>query len=206
MAKKSEKLTHFSTEELLSAHRQFDTLYDENVESPGEYMERKRNRDMHRLILCIMENELDAVKRDIFGRVFFYGEKFSDIAERTGLSQSSVYKHYDKALKTIGKALKYVMVYQNVFTRDIMMPLQRMRDSAFLASKRVYPHAFALRLSRLMEKENVGKDKLCETLVLDRNRFGKISCGKLEPVAGEIVLLSGFFGVSTDYILKGDLT
>jgi len=206
LAKKSEKLTHFSTEELLSAHRQFDTLYDENIESPREYLERKRNRDMHKLILCIMENELDTVKSDIFARVFFYGEKFSDVAEKTGLSQASVYKHYDKAVKKIGKALKYVMLYQDVCTRDIMMPLQRMRDSAFLASGRVYPHAFALRLSRLMEKENVGKDKLCETLVLDRNRFGKIFCGKLEPVAGEIVLLSGFFGVSTDYILKGDLT
>lgn len=206
MAKKSEKLTHFSTEELLAANRQFDTLYDENIESPAEYLERKRNRDMHRLILRIMENEMDAVKRDIFSRVFFYGEKFSDIAEKTGISLSAVYKHYDKAVKTIGSALKYVMLYQDVCARDIMMPLQRMRDGAFLASGRVYPNAFALRLSSLMEKENVGKDKLCETLVLDRNRFGKISCGKIEPVAGEIVLLSGFFGVSTDYILKGDLS
>ncbi len=206
MTKKPEKLTRFSTEELLSAHRQFDTLYDENIESPREYMERKRNRDMHKLMQCIMDNELDSFKRDIFARVFFYGEKFSDIAEETGLSLSAVYKHYDMALKIIGKALKYVMLYQHVCTRDIMMPLQKMRDSAFLASKRVYPNSFALRLSRLMEKENIGNEKLCESLVLDRNRFGKISCGKLEPVAGEIVLLSGFFGVSTDYILKGDLT
>lgn len=205
MAKKSEKLTHFSTEELLVARRQFDPLYEENIESPGEYLERKRNRDMHNLIHCIMENELDEVKRDIFTRVFFCREKIPDIAERMGVSQKAVYKHYEKAIKTIGEALKYVVLYQDMCTHDAMTPLQRMRDGAFLASKRAYPHAFALRLSRLMEKENVGKDKLCETLVLDRNRFGKIFCGKLEPVAGEIVLLSGFFGVSTDYILKGDL-
>ena len=206
MAKKPEKSIRFSMEELLASDRQFDTLYDENIETPAEYMERKRNRDMHNLIVKIMNEELDEVKRDIFARVFFYGEKFSDVAEDAGISQSAVYKQYDKALKTIGSCLKYVMLYQNVCSKDIMMPLQKMRDNAFLASKSVYPHAFALRLSRLMERENIGKDKLCNTLKLDEIRFGKIFRGKLEPVAGEIVLISGFFGVSTDYILKGDLT
>lgn len=206
MAKKPEKSIHFSTEELLASRRQFDTLYDENIESSAEYMQRKRNRDMHNLIMKIMDDELDLMKRDIFERVFFYGEKFADIASDAGISQSAVYKQYDKALKTIGRALKYVMLYQDVCTKNIMTPLQKMRDEAFLASRRVYPHAFAMRLSRLMEKENVGTDKLCKTLMLDEMRFGKIFRGKLEPVAGEIVLISGFFGVSTDYILKGDLT
>lgn len=206
MAKKPEKSIRFSAEELQASKRQFDTLYDENIETPSEYMERKRNRDMHNLIVKIMDNELDRVKRDIFERVFFYGEKFSDIALSSGVSQSTVYKHYDKALKTIGSCLKYVLLYQNVCTRDIMMPLQKMRDNAFLASGRVYPHAFALRLSRLMEKENISPEKLCKALMLDEIRFRKISHGTTEPVAGEIVLISGFFDVSADYILKGDMT
>ena len=193
-------------EEIGAFRKQFDTLYDENIESPYEYMKRKRNRDMRTLIVRVVEDELDGVRRDVFERVFFCGEKIADIALSSGISLSAVYKHYDKALKTVGSCLKYVLLYQNVCTKDVMMPLQKMRDGAFAASKRVYPHAFALRLSRLMERENISPEKLCKALMLDEIRFGKISRGKTEPLAGEIVLISGFFGVSADYILKGDVT
>lgn len=206
MTKRPEKLIHFSTAEQMAAHKQLDTLYDECIESPDEYMERKRNRDMQKLVRLVMKNELEGRKGDVFSRVFFYGEKFSDIAEEMNISLSAVYKYYDSAVRIISDSLKYVLLYQDIAEQDIMMPLQRMRDSAFLSSGRAYNCAFPMRLSRLMERENIDKDKLCSSLMLDRNRFGKIFVGKLEPVAGEIVLISGFFGVSTDYILKGDMS
>ncbi len=204
MTKRPEKSSHFSIEEQLIAQRQFDALFDEHIESPGEYMERKRSRDMQRLVRLVVENELDSRRVDVFSRAFFYGEKISDIAENMGISLSAAYKYYDSAVRTISDSLKYVLIYQNITVQDVMMPLQKMRDSAFIASNGAYSNAFPLRLSRLMERENVSKDKLCSSLDLNRNRFGKIFVGKLEPVAGEIVLISGFFGVSTDYILKGD--
>lgn len=206
MTKKPEKTKHFSSEELLEADRQFDTLYDENIETPTEYLERKRSRDMYKLILYIMENELDKIKKDIFVRIFFYGEKICDISEDTGLQPSTIYKHYDKALKTIRKSLKYVQVYQNACRKDKMMPIEKMRDGAFLALKNFSSHTISMRLSRLMERENIGQGELCRFLEIDERRFREFFYGKILPDAGEIVSLAGFFGVSTDYILKGDLS
>ncbi len=206
MTKKPVNLTHYSSEELLAASGQFDTLYDASIETPHEYMRRKRNRDMRKIISCVMENELDEIKRNIFTKVFFCEEKFSDIAEETGLSLSAVYKHYDKALSVIEKSLKYVMLYQNACKKDRMMPLERMKDQAFSSVKKVSYPAIIMRLSRLMEKENVEEESLCTSLGFESEHFNRIFRGKDKPNAEEIVLIAGFFGVSTDYILKGDLS
>lgn len=206
MTKKPVNLTNFSSEEILAAAGQFDTLYDKNIETPSGYMERKRNRDMQKLICCVVENELDKVKREIFMKVFFWGEKFSDVAEETGLSSAAVYKNYDKALKKIRSSLKYVRFYQNGCKWDRLMPLESMRNNAFLALRSMSESAIVMRLSRLMEKENLVTENLSDSLGLDRNHLEKIFLGEIEPRAGEIVLFAGFFGVTTDYILKGDLS
>lgn len=206
MTKKPVNLTRFSSEEILAAAGQFDTLYDKNVETPSGYMERKRNRDMQKLICCVVENELDKVKREIFMKVFFWGEKFSSVAEETGLSSSAVYKHYDKALKTIRSSLKYVRFYQNGCKWDRLMPLESMRNNAFLALRAVSESAIVMRLLRLMEKENLVKENLCYALGFDENCLEKIFLREIQPSVQEIVLFAGFFGVTTDYILKGDLS
>lgn len=206
MTKKPVNLTHYSSEELLAAAGQFDTLYDKNIEAPSDYMERKRNRDMLKIVFCVIENELDEIKREIFMKVFFDGEKISDIAEETGLCPSTVYKHYEKALKIIQSSLKYLRLYQNACRKERMMPLESMKKGAFVALKNVSSPAIVMRLSRLMEKENVEKEKLRTSLGFEKNHFNKIFLGSVQPNAEEIVMFAGFFGVSTDYILKGDLS
>ncbi len=205
MTKKPVSLTHFSSEELLAAAGQFNTLYDKEIETPVEYIHRKRERDMRKVINFIVENELDKTKREIFTKVFFGGEKISDVAEKIGMTYSGAYKNYDKALKIIGENLKYVNFYQNVSKYDRMKPLEIMKNNAFSALKELSYSAVIMRLTRLMERDNINGEKLCNSLGFDEKRFEEIFDGKIHPCADEIVLLAGFFGVSTDYILKGDL-
>ena len=206
MTKKPVSLTHFSSEELLTAAGQFNTLYDKEIETPVEYIRRKRERDMRKVINFIVENELDETKREIFTKVFFEGEKISDIAEELGMTSSGVYKHYDRALKIIGDSLKYVNFYQNVCTYDRLKPLESMKNDALSALKEFSYPAVIMRLIRLMEKDNINGEKLCNSLGFDEKRFEKIFGGKIHPCTDEIVLFAGFFGVSTDYILKGELS
>lgn len=206
MTKKPVSLTHFSSEELLTAAGQFNTLYDRDIETPADYIRRKRERDMRKVIGFVVENELDETKRRIFTGVFFRGERIADVAEKLGISPSGAYKHYEKSLKIIRDSLKYVNFYQNVSKDDRMKPLESMRDNAQSALKTLSYPALSMRLKRLMDKENVRAEILCSSLGLDEERFEKIFCGKLHPFADEIVMLAGFFGVSTDYILKGDLS
>lgn len=206
MAKKPLSLTRFSSEEIIGAYKQFDNLYDDGIEAPREYLERKRSRDMQKIIRSIVENELDSTKREIFCRVFFDGEKINTVADELGICQSNAYKHYDKALKVIEQNLKYVLLYQNCCRLDRLTPLEKMKTDAFQTLKTMSVSAIAMRLFRLMQKENVEKKSLCRFLGFDEGHFDRIFCGALQPNAEEIVLLSGFFGVSADYILKGDLT
>lgn len=206
MAKKPVKLTPFSSEELLTAAGQFNTLYDKEIETPVEYILRKRERDMRKVINFIVENELDETKRDIFTKVFFEGEKISDIAEKKEMTSSGVYKHYERALKIIGDCLKYVNFYQNTCMYDRMKSLESMKNNAFSSLKGFSYPAVIMRLIRLMKRDNVNGAKLCKSLSFDEKRFEKIFDGKIHPCTDEIVLFAGFFGVSTDYILKGDLS
>ncbi len=206
MTKKPVSLSHFSSEELLTAAGQFNTLYDKEIETPAEYIHRKRERDMRKVIAFVMENELDKTKHEIFTKVFFGGEKISDIAEKMGITPSGVYKHYENAFRIIGESLKYVNFYQNVSKHDRMKTLESMKNNALSAFKELSYPAVTMRLSRLMERENIRTEMLCRSLGFDKKHLEEIFCGKIHPCTDEIVLLAGFFGVSTDYILKGDLS
>ena len=206
MTKKPVSLTYFSSEELMAAAGQFDTLYDESIESPSDYMQRKRERDMRKVIGFVVENELDETKRRIFTKVFFDGEKISDVAEKLNMTSSGVYKHYEKSLKIIGDSLRYVDFYQNVSREDRMKTLESMKKSSLSALKNMSYPAVSMRLIRLMEKENIQSEMLCTLLGFDKKRLDEIFYGKIHPFADEVVSLAGFFGVSTDYILKGDLS
>lgn len=206
MTKKSVSLTHFSSEEIAGAYKQFNNLYDESVETPLEYLERKRKRDMNNIIHLIIENELDSTKRKIFSSVFFGGEKISDVACQLGICLSNAYKHYDKALKIIEKNLKYVILYQNCCRHEKLTPLEQMKLRKAKALNASCRPAISMRIYRLMQKENVSKEDLCRCLDFEEKHFDGIFCGDIQPTAEEIVLLSDFFGVSSDYILKGDLS
>ncbi len=204
MTKKPCNPTQFLSGEMLSAKDEFNTLYDKNIEMPREYLERKRSRDMRTLILYVVENELDEARKVIFKRVFLEGEKINDVAQEMGICPSNVYKHYYKALKKIEQNLKYVVFYQNCCRNDKLKPLEVMKEYASSSLRMASSPAISMRLFRLMQKNNVNTQKLCECIGMREKRFRAIFQGEEQLTADEIALLSGFFGVTTDYILKGE--
>lgn len=185
-------------------NKEFDFLYDETIENPREYLERKRTRDMYSLICFIIENDLTQKRRNVFKKVFFKGEDFSTVAESLGISLSNTYKHYNGAVKDIREKLKYVVFYQNACEKDKMMPLEVMINRGAISRRNFSSSGVGLRLLRLMDKENIKKEKLCEFTGIDRKKFEEVLKGKIKLDAEEITTLSGFFSVTADYILKGD--
>ncbi len=206
MTKKARYSMQFLSEEVLSAEKEFNCLYDKNIEAPREYLERKRKRDMQKLILFVMENELDEIRKTVFRRVFFDGVKIADVAKEMGICTSNAYKHYEKALKKMEENLRYVVFYQNSCRNDRMMPLEMMRENAITSKKQTSMPVISMRISRLMERENITLAILCRCTGISRKRFDSIFRGENQLAADEITSLSGFFGVTTDYILKGDLS
>ncbi|MBQ7957551.1 MAG: transcriptional regulator [Clostridia bacterium] len=206
MTKKPRYSMQFLSGEVLSAEKEFDCLYDENLEAPQEYLERKRKRDMQKLILFIMENELDETRKTIFRRVFFDGVKIADVAKEMGICTSNAYKHYEKALKRMEENLRYVVFYQNSCRNDKLLPLEVMKQNAITSKSQTSLPVISMRISRLMAKNNITINNLCRCTGINRKRFESIFRGETQLAADEITSLSGFFGVTTDYILKGDLS
>lgn len=196
--------TQFSSEEILNARSEFDFYYDKNIENPGQYLERKRKRDMQNLICFIIENDLPQRGREVFKKVFFDGEKIKIVAESMGISSSNVYRYYNESLRIIKEKLKYVVFYQNSCEKDKMMPLEVMANKGAISRRNFSSSAVNMRLLRLMNRENIEKNILCRFAGLDANKFEEVLKGKEQLNAEEITALSGFFGVTADYILKGD--
>ncbi len=196
--------TQFSSEEILNARSEFDFCYDKNIENPRQYLERKRKRDMQNLICFIIENDLPQRGREVFKKVFFDGEKIKIVAESMGISSSNVYRYYNEALRIIKEKLKYVVFYQNSCEKDKMMPLEVMANKGAISRRNFSSSAVNMRLLRLMNRENIEKNILCRFAGLDANKFEEVLKGKEQLNAEEITALSGFFGVTADYILKGD--
>lgn len=205
LTKNLENLTHFSCDEVLSSQVVFDDWQEEDIEEEGEYLKRKRERAMRKTVEEIMKNELDELRREVFKSVFLYGEKMCDVAKRLGLSKAMAYRYYNQAVKTIGDNLKYVLLYRDGCI-DTVTPLKRMQERVTASLKNAYIKACPLRLLRLMEKENISPEKMCVSLGIEKKRLISILKGSVKPDADEVVLFSDFFGVSADYILKGDLT
>ncbi len=205
LTKKAENLTHFTSDDVLARQAVVFDFSEDSIENESEYIERRRERAMFGTVREIIENELDEIKRDIFVSMFFNGEKPTDVAKRLSMAVSTVYKHYRCALSTLEKSLKYVIYYCKA-CHDKLIPLGDMQKRARQSSESVYITALPMRLKRLMQRDNVSVDSMCGFSGVQKVRLEKILGGKITANADEIVLFSGFFGVSADYILKGDLT
>ncbi len=205
MTKKAEKLMQSAFEERLLKQMSFDDLQEEDIENEREFFERKRERAMLNTVKAVIEKELDGVRKDIFVSMFFDSEKPADISIRLGIAPSTVYKHYHKALEILEENLKYVLFYCKG-CNDKLTKLGDMQKRARDSAESVYISAIPMRLRRLMEKQNVSLESMCMSGAFQKPRLENILLGKLTANADEIVLFCGFFGVSADYILKGDLT
>ena len=62
---------------------------------------------------------------------------------------------------------------------------------------------FAERIQKLRKARGISQEELAEQLGVSRQAVGKYESGQSTPDIEKIILLSEFFGVTTDYLLKG---
>ncbi len=63
---------------------------------------------------------------------------------------------------------------------------------------------FAEKIQKLRKERSLSQDQLAATLDVSRQSISKWELGDDMPKVDKILLLSGFFGVSTDYLLHDD--
>ena len=60
---------------------------------------------------------------------------------------------------------------------------------------------FAVRLSELLQENNISKRKLAREINVSATSISDWSTGKIQPIAENIYLIAEYFQVSADYLL-----
>lgn len=172
-------------------------------ESPAEYAWRKREVDMALLLERAIISELTDAERTAVKLHWFKGESITQISDEKDISPSAVKRTLDRANEKLEKALSYVVYYQQNVLSESVVPLAVGRARVIAAARNALGKSAGERIALLRQSQCLTVEALCFATRISLSRLKKIESGG-DPDNSELVVLSEFFDVTTDYILKGE--
>lgn len=172
-------------------------------EAPAEYAWRKRSVDLAILLEGAIENELTALEREAIKEYWYNAKNLTQIAAEKGIAPSTVSVTLERAQGKLKKALGYAVRYQHDVSSESIIPLALGRARVIAAARNTVGGTPALRILRLRQSQNLSRDALSRATAIPSSRLERIENATASPDSEELISLSEFFAVSTDYILKG---
>jgi predicted DNA-binding protein YlxM (UPF0122 family) len=191
------------SDEIKISKKAYQNWEESKFESPVEYIERKREIDTAALLEDVLKNELTQIELQIVTLYYFKSFSLSQIASETGVHRSTVLRRLETVNHKIYSNLKYVIKYQNNTYSSSVIPIAIRNAMALNAAKASMPSSVGGRITRLMHIFKIDEDTLCACLKIEPKRLYRIINGHIEPCVSEVVKISAFFDVSTDYLLIG---
>lgn len=175
-----------------------------SCEAPAEYAWRKRSVDMALLLEQAIENELSAVEKSVIRDRWLESLSVREIALKRKSSPAAVSTTLKRAQEKLHKVLSYAVRYQNDTLNESIVPLELGRAKAIAAARSFSGGSVAERLANLRRRENLSREAQSRATDISAPRLASFEKGNAQPDLPELIVLSGFFGVTTDYILKGE--
>ena len=173
-------------------------------ETPAEYAWRKRGVDMAVLLEHAIENELSTAEKSAVRNHWFESMSVGEIAAMQGISSAAVSVTLKRAQSKLYKALRYAVAYQNNVGKESAVSLVLARARVVAAARNSTGNSLPERLRALRVAENLSREALEKVSSVSAVRFAAIENGIAEPHINEVIALSEAFGVTTDYLLKGE--
>lgn len=173
-------------------------------ETPAEYAWRKRGVDMAVLLEHAIENELSISEKSIVRNRWFEEMTVGEIAEMYGISTAAVSVTLKRAQDKLHHALRYAVAYQNNVCNESTVSLLLARARIVAAARNKNAENFRERLFGLRVAQNLTRDSLAKVSAVPVSRLTAFEAGKAEPHIKDLVALSEAFGVTIDYLLKGE--
>ncbi len=173
-------------------------------ETPAEYAWRKRDVDMSLLLERAIEDELTETEKEILKEYWFDSDSLKVIAERRKIKSPTVKGTLNRAEKKIERALRYVIFYQQGIMSESVISAVACRAKVIASARNSSTKNISERIRNLRVSQGVTVDKLQKATGIPKSRLDKIENGVVSDIS-DLVILSEFFGVTTDYILKGEI-
>ncbi len=173
-------------------------------ETPAEYAWRKRSVDLAVLLESAMEKELSETEKGMIRAFWFEGKSITVIAHERSISPAAVHSNLERAQLKLKNVLEYTVRYQNDILPDSsMIPLALAKARVVAAARSCNGKTAGERIRDLRLSENFSRSSLVKVLGISEKRLKSIEKSVVSPDVSETVAFSEFFGVTTDYILKG---
>ncbi len=172
-------------------------------ETPAEYAWRKREVDMAILLEKAIREELTQTEREIITEFWFNSESLTSIASKRNIKPPSVKGTLNRAQEKIENALRYAVCYQQNIMSETIIPVVVGRARVIAAARNSCSGSCGDRITRLRQSQSLSRETLESATGIPLSRISKIELGS-NPTADELVALSEFFDVTTDFILKGE--
>lgn len=191
-------------EEMKAAQLACCGRYCSACETPAEYAWRKREVDMALLLEKAIREELTETEREIITDFWFNSESLTRIAQKRGIKPPSVKGTLGRAQEKIERALRYAVCYQQDVMSETIIPAVVGRARVIAAARNASGGDSGNRITRLRQSQSMSVEKLERATGILACRIERLESG-CEPTASELISLSEFFDVTTDFILKGEL-
>lgn len=191
------------SEDILAAQRAYSNWEYSRVESPVDFVMRKRSVDLSLLLNEVIENELNKTEQSILQMFYYEKLSVSEIAKELCLNRSSVSRRLEAINEKIFCNLKYAVKLRYDRLDDCIFPLALREAFALCALQKSNPRSIGARIFRLRSLSKISCDELSKSIGIDIKRLSEIECGDENITVREAVCLCAYFNVSTDYILTG---
>lgn len=172
-------------------------------EAPAAYAWRKREVDMALLLEKAIENELTETERSIVEDVWYNSLSFSQIARNRGINPSAVKRTSERALERLEKVLKYVVFYQKNIMDESVIPVAVARARVIISARKTKSDDIGQRIRNLRLGQGLSLKIFSAATGISEKRIEEIEMGEM-LITRELLVLSDYFAVTTDYILKGE--
>lgn len=173
-------------------------------EAPAEYAWRKRDVDMAVLLEYAIENELSEAEKNTVRDTWFDSMSIAEISSKRGISPSAVSVTLKRAQDKLYHALGYAVKYQRGIPDETAVPLIIGRARVIASARAASGESLAQRVRDLRLSQNLSRRALGRGALISSGRIAAIESGKADPDLSELKALCAFFGVTADYIIKGE--
>lgn len=174
-------------------------------ETPAQYAWRKRDIDLSELLLVAIDEELTDAERNAVRLHWFDERSVTQISKLTQISPSAVSRTLERAKRKLYMSLRFVVQYQRNLSRTDLVPAAVEKAAAILANRLAAPDNYRDELQKLRITRNLPVESVEKFSGMKPGRLLLIESGKALPEPDELIALSGFFGVTTDKLLKGEI-
>ena len=173
-------------------------------ETPAEYAWRKRGVDMAILLEKAIEAELSESERKAVRAHWYESMSVKEIAASQGISSAAVSVTLKRAQDKLHRALRYAVGYRLQSEKESAVSLVLANARVVAAARNSVGSSLGERLRNLRLRDNISLESLARATGVSSRRLTAFETEKSEPCLQELLALSEAYGVTSDYLLKGE--